>query len=100
MEPVILTSWDSPFISGTGDVSGTAGKDRLGTDHDPVFDLGDAGRRPGDALRFFALDPGANGTLQYHLAAMGFDGDPVGVHFGAALECFLDLAFNLRGLHL
>src|ERR1700709_2548186 len=62
--------------------------------------LGDAGRRPGDALGFFALDPGANGTLQYHLAAVGFDGDPVGVHLGAALERFLDLAFQVRGLHL
>src|SRR6202043_1134838 len=73
---------------------------RLGTDHDPVFDLGDAGRRPGDALRFLALDPGANGTFQYHLASVRFDGNPIGVRLGISLECLHDLALEVRGLHL
>src|ERR1700681_4826867 len=70
------------------------------TDHDAVFDLGDAGRRPGDALGFLALDPGANGAFQRHHAAVRFDGDPVGVHLGISLDCVLDLALELRGFHL
>src|SRR4030088_414435 len=73
---------------------------RLRTDHNPVFDLGDAGRRPGDALGFLALDPGANGAFQYHLAAVRFDGDPIGVQLGISLEGFHDLALKLRGLDL
>src|SRR3984957_2994080 len=72
----------------------------LRTDHDAVFDLGDAGRRPGDALGFLALDPGANGAFQRHHAAVRFDGDPIGIHLGISLECVLDLALELRGFHL
>src|SRR6476660_8666298 len=100
-EPVILTSWDSP----SGLVSADNGVVLVRTailwaDHNPIFDFGDAGRRPGDALRFLALDPGADGAFQYHLAAVGFDGDPIGVHLGISLECFHDLALEFRGFYL
>lgn len=53
----------------------------LRTDHDP--DLGDAGRRPGDGFGFLAFDPGANSAFQYHLTAVGFDSDPIGVDLSA-----------------
>src|ERR1700692_471671 len=100
-EPVILASWDSPSGWVTADSGAVLARTAvLWADHNPVFDSGDAGRRPGDALRFLALDPGANGAFQYHLAAVGFDGDPIGVHLGISLECFHDLSLELRGLHL
>src|SRR3981189_2218908 len=72
----------------------------LRTDYDPIFDVGDAGRRPRDALGFLAFDPGADGTPQDHLAAISFDGDPIGVHLGVALERVLDLALDVGGLDL
>jgi hypothetical protein len=72
----------------------------LWTDHDPVFDVGDARRRPRHALGFLAFDPRANGTFQDHLAAICLDGDPVSVHLGISLECFYDLALKLRRFHL
>src|ERR1700676_4025146 len=97
--PVILTSWDSPFQ--LEDLSLGASKvAALRTDHDPVFDLGDAGRRPGDAFGFLAFDPGANSAFQYHLTAVGFDGDTIGVDLGVSLERFHNLVLKLRGLHL
>src|SRR6267143_5300921 len=85
---------------GTADHAAPNQTAALGTDHDPVFDLGDAWRRPGDALRFLALDPGANGTFQYHLATVRFDRDPIGVDLGISLECVHDLAFKICGFHL
>src|ERR1700681_1491616 len=70
------------------------------TDHDAIFDVGDARRRPRDALGFLAFHPGANGAFQCHLAAVRFDLDPISVHLGVSLERFLDLALELGGLHL
>src|SRR5437879_1164115 len=102
MEPAMLTSWEPPVVL-TGFAECCAVSDKaplLRTDHDAVFDLGDAGRRPCDALSFLALDPGADGAFQYHLAALRFDGDPIGVHLGISLERFHDLALKLRALQL
>src|SRR3979490_3645757 len=88
------------FWLGWDDRCGTLPLAVLRTDYDPIFDVGDAGRRPRDALGFLAFDPGANGTLQDHLAAVSFEGDPIGVHLGVALERFLDLALDVGGLDL
>src|SRR3982075_636714 len=103
MEPVISTSWHSPcYLLGLccAVSDETAG---LGTDYNPIFHLGDAGRRPGDALGFLALAPGANRAFQYHLAAVHLDADPVSVDLGISLEGLHDLALKLGrfdlGLH-
>src|SRR5207244_9720764 len=50
-----------------------------GLDEDSVVHRGDAGCRPGGPLRLFLLGPGAHGSLQDDLAALHFDGDPLGV---------------------
>src|SRR5258708_28913345 len=100
-EPVILTSWESPSSLRTADNGVVLARTAvLWADYNPVFHFGDAGRRPGDALRFLAFDPGANGAFQYHLAAVGFDRDPIGVQLGISLECFHDLALEFGGLRL
>jgi hypothetical protein len=91
---VFLTSWDSPFVL-EDLLAAVLCQLPLGTNHNPIFDFGDAGRRPGDALRFLPLNPGANGAFQCHLTSVRFDGDSIGVHLGISLECFHDLALKL-----
>src|SRR5260370_7512611 len=102
MEPVMLASWESPccLVCFAECCVVSAETALLRTDHDAVFDLGDAGRRPGDALGFLALDPRANGAFQRHHAAVRFDGDPIGIHLGISLESALNLPLYLRGSHL
>src|ERR1700733_12089291 len=101
MEPVTLASWEPPCCLGCFAQCCVVSAETapLRTDHDAVFDLGDAGRRPGDAFGFLAFHPGANGALQRHLAAARFDLDPIGIQLGVSLERFLDLALELGGLH-
>src|SRR6202040_4243414 len=62
---------------------------------DPVFDVRDTRGRPGDALGFFALDPGSNRSLEDDLAAVRLDLDAIGIHLGVALERVLDLFLDL-----
>src|SRR5438270_8265716 len=71
---------------------------RLRLDHDPILDLGDAGRRPGDTFCLLAFGPGAHRALEHDLATSRLDGDAVRIDLRAAPECLLDFAFDLRGL--
>src|ERR1700726_4344610 len=102
MELVTLASWEPPWcLDWFAECCVVSAETALlRTDHDAVFDLGDAGRRPCDAFGFLALHPGANGAFQRHHAAVRFDGDPIAIHLGISLECLLDLALELRGFHL
>ena len=59
-------------------------------DRDAVLDLCDAGRGPGDALRFLLLGPGAYRSGQDHFAALHVDVDAFRIHLGIADEGILD----------
>src|SRR3984957_916491 len=102
MEPVTLASWEPPCCLGCFAECCVVSAETalLRTDYDAFFYFGYSWRRPGDALGFLAFHPGANGAFQCHLAAVRFDGDPIGIHLGVSLERFLDLALELGGLHL
>ena len=58
-----------------------------------------SGRPPGGAFGLLALGPRADRALQDHLAAVGFDGDAVGIELGVAAKGILDLAPDLGGNH-
>src|SRR3984893_12169592 len=102
MEPVTLASWEPPCCLGCFAECCVVSAETalLRTDHDAVFDLGDARRRPGDTLGFLALYPGANGAFQRHHAAVRFDGYLQRHGLGISLECVLDLLLELRGFYL
>src|SRR5882757_1047414 len=68
-------------------------------DGDAIFDFGDSGRAPGGAFGFLPLGPRPDRALQDHLAAVGFDGDAVGVELRVAAKGILDLAPDLGGSH-
>src|SRR5207237_1752949 len=72
----------------------------LGVDHNPVFDLDGAGRRPGDALRLLALGPRMHGALKDHLTTLRLDPNTVGVDPGVAAESFFDHALDPPWLSL
>src|SRR5947209_17066985 len=65
---------------------------------DPVFHLGDAGRRPGGSLGLFTFDPRPHDPFQGDLAAVRFNCDAIRIDLGIASECVLDLALDLRRL--
>ena len=66
-------------------------------DGDAIFDFGDSGRAPGGMFGFLPLGPRPDRALQDHLAAVGFDGDAVGVELRIAAKGILDLAPDLGG---
>src|ERR1700716_3624876 len=68
-------------------------------DGDAVFDFGDSGRPPGGAFGLLPLGPRPDRALQDHLAAVGFDGDAVGIELRVAAKGILDLAPDLGGSH-
>src|ERR1700716_2143492 len=66
-------------------------------DGDAVFDFGDSGRPPGGAFGLLPLGPRPDRALQDHLAAVGFDGDAVGIELRVEAKGILHLAADLRG---
>src|ERR1700743_236076 len=100
MEPETLASWEPPCCFDAERYAASAETALLRTDRDSIFDRGDPGRRPGDALGFLALDPRMNGAFQRHHTSVRFDGYSIGIQLCISLERFLDLALELRGFHL
>jgi len=89
-ELAILTSWDSLLSWMRLSLTNVAAR-RATTDYDPIFDV--VMRAPTTRrARLPRVRSRSDGTLQDHLAAVSFDGDPIGIHLGVALERFLDLA--------
>src|SRR5271157_5219180 len=64
-------------------------------DGDKILDAVHPRGRPGLPRGLLLFSPRAHGASQSHLATVHLDGDPMGVHLGAALERLLDLGLDL-----
>src|ERR1700755_3332845 len=60
-----------------------------------VFDLGDARRPPGGALRFLAFCPGTHAAPEGHFASIRLDSDAIGIDFRATPKGFLDFRLDV-----